>query len=385
MKILLVDDAEEIREPVQLSLEMGGHEITAASDGLEALEALKLGRFDLIITDIRMPNMDGLELLRQVKEDNPDQDVMIVTGYGDMDSSLEALRHGATNYLMKPINLEELGLAVAAVEKRQTMDRRFKEQEAKLIRARKMADLGLVAAGVAHEINNPNTFVRGNIQTLVKYWDMLGPYLDQENWSEYSRPSRLEFMIKEVPQILSAMLRGTERISKIVDGLATFTRSHTDGNLYAVDLNSCVLQALEQSGGVAGARGVITNLKTGLPPVRAAQTETVEIITELLRNSLKAVAERREPRVELKTFLAGTGEVILQVEDNGVGIKSSEREKIFTPFYSSDPRIGRPGLGLSKVYALVANFGGEISFTSQEEQGACFSVKFSVLNERTPT
>ena len=387
MNILLVDDSPPAREPLELQLQIIGHQTAAANDGLQALEIFHSERFDLIITDIRMPNMDGLELLKQVRRENPEMDVIMITGYGDMDSSLLALRYGACNYLMKPVSMEELSLAVQTVEKRQSLARRLKEQEAKLAQARKMADLGIVAGGVAHEINNPNTFIRGNIQTLQKFWEVMAPYLKQAVEAGVTPPDRLNFIIEELPKTLEAMLTGTERIKKIVENTATFTRLANNDGVISVDLNECVQGALNGLCGTLGMIGMDLRLTPDLPPVRGTRDAVMEIVTELIRNGARAVATRIGPRIAISTAKDPSGEAILTVEDNGAGIREEDRAKVFTPFFTTETRIGTPGLGLSKVYALARSFGGDVYFTSRHGHGSTFNVRlpFSDAGEQNET
>ena len=383
MKILLVDDSELAREPMELKLRLLGHEIATADHGGQALALYAPDAFDLVISDIRMPEVDGLELLRRIRQRNPEQDVILVTGYGDVESSIQALRHGAANYLMKPINLEELALAVERVAKKQALDRRFKEQEARLAHASKMADLGVVAAGMAHEINNPNTFVRGNVQTLQKFWEVLTPFLLAAVAAGVASPRQLDFIMAETPKVLTAMLDGTERIRKIVENTALFSRQLDLDVRKPVDVNLCVRKALSALHGEASSVEMIAGLTPDLPLVMAVEEDLVEIAGELLRNSLKAVSERQAPAIRVRTTRPSAFEVWIEVEDNGAGIRPEDQSRIFTPFFSTDHRVGRPGLGLSKVYALSRAMGGDAFFHSRLDQGTCFTVKLPALDERT--
>ena len=382
MKILFVDDSFSAREPMELHLQASGHQVTGVDDGETALAVLEGESFDLIITDIRMPKIDGLELLARVKSSDPDQDVIIITGHGDMKSSVEALRYGAANYLMKPVSLDELSIAVQAVAERQALARQLAEQDVRLRQARKMADLGIVAAGVAHEINNPNTFMRGNIQTLKKYWGMIEAYIEQAREADVEPPSQLDYVLKEIPGMLDAMLEGSDRIQRIVANASTIIRSQTNGKLLPVDLNACVREAIDRTSAEFGEVDVRFNPAPDLPPVRALDSEIVEIVRELLKNAVLAVKGVSKGAVDLITRLDGSGEVFLLVSDNGQGIPEDIREKVFTPFFSVDNQIGRPGLGLSKVYALVKQFGGETDFDSRRDKGTCFRVKLPSYVER---
>lgn len=373
MKILIVDDTKPARKPTEILLRAKGHQVFTADDGAEALTTCRNMDLDLVITDIRMPRMDGLTLLKHIKEEKPGLDVIIVTGYGDVNSSVEALRYGAANYIMKPVNLEEMAMAVAKTEERQALTRKLKEQEERLAQARKMAELGLIAAGVAHEINNPNTFIRGNVQTLKKFWEVLEPFYHQAVQSGITPPSKMDFITREMPKILEALLHGTDRIKKIVDSMASFTRLEANTQVTA-DLNDCVNETLSKETPDLSAIHVETCLAGHLPAVRASREGLEEIISELMRNSCKAVTNCPDPKVIIKTKHVSPEEIMLIVEDNGVGIKTDDQQKIFTPFFSTDPRIGQPGLGLTKLYALVRCFGGEVSFNSQENRGTVFQI-----------
>ena len=373
MNILVVDDSEPIRKPICIQLQRFGHTVETAADGLEGEACYVRGCFDLVITDIRMPRMDGLELLSRIKHLNPEQDVIIITGYGDMDSSLEALRLGAANYLMKPVNMEELGHAVEAVEAKLQMAARLREQECRLAEAKKMASLGLVSAGVAHEINNPNTFIRGNVQTLQKFWERLDPFVRRALEAGVERPAQLDFILEETPHLLEAMLAGTDRITGIVGKLSAFRQMDSIEALRAADFNGVILLVLESFG--PAAKVVRSQLDLTLPPVRADEHDLADIVRELVENSLEAVCEQPEAEIEIRTRESESGLVELSITDNGRGIRKEYHDKIFTPFFTTAPRIGRPGLGLSKVYALVKGLGGDVFFSSEEGKGATFTVR----------
>jgi len=382
MKILLVDDEEMVRKPFEKILAGSGHEVIPAGDGVEALEIFADRPVDLIITDLRMPRMDGLELLRRVKVLKPDQDLIIVTGYAEMDSTVEALRQGAANYLIKPVRLEELAIAVDRIEKQQARDRKLKEHETRLVQARKMADLGLLAGGVAHEINNPNTFVRGNAQTLQRFWPMVEQYARQAREAGVEPPAKLDFILQETPKIIDAMLEGTNRIKKIVEAMASFTWSDRDLPLIPVDINACIHKALDVLAEDLEAVEIKSDLQSNLRPVRGLPEELVDVVVEILTNSVKALQGRPDPRIEITTTEPSPYEVHLIVQDNGPGIKMEDQGRVFSPFFSGDPRIGQPGLGLSKVYAAVRRFGGEVTFSSEKNQGTTFIIRLPVGGER---
>jgi C4-dicarboxylate-specific signal transduction histidine kinase len=283
---------------------------------------------------------------------------------------------------MKPVNLVELAHAVQTVEKKQAMARRLKEQEVQLAQARKMADLGIVAAGVAHEINNPNTFVRGNLQTLKRYWDAIETFIREAKAAGVESPAKLDMIAREMPGMFKALIEGTDRIKTIVEKTTAFTRLNSENNLNGVDLNHCVTQALEYQTVEGKESAVETHLETGLPQVGGARDELVEVIVELLKNSLKAVKDQENPCIEIRTYQATPERICLEIRDNGPGIEEKHKDRIFTPFFTTESRIGRPGLGLSKAFALVTGFGGEIRFNNEEGGGARFTVNLPVFNER---
>ena len=383
MKILLVDDSLPAREPLEMQLRSLKHDLTTADDGLDAYAHFLQNSYDLVLTDIRMPNLDGLELLRLIKENKPDQDVVMVTGYGDMDSSLEALRLGACNYLLKPVSLDELTLAVRTIEQRQDMTRRLLEQEAKLNQARKMADLGLVAAGVAHEINNPNTFIRGNAQILEKFWALLNPYIRSAIKAGVPAPDKIDFILEEIPNTLDGILNGSERIRQIVEQTAAFTQPSDEDAWDPIDLNECISIVADKMRGELGDIRLNIELEQALPLVSGTWEGIKDIVTELVTNGSRALVGISDPKIDLKTIYGNSGKVTLSVTDNGIGIPLENQQKVFTPFFTSTPRIGRPGLGLSKIYALVRGYGGETYFTSKKGEGTRFHVKLNVYEQRT--
>lgn len=383
MNILLVDDTPYAREPIRLQLLRAGHEVQTADDGVQALAIFEAAPFDLVITDVRMPHMDGLELLKRIKALRPDQDIIMVTGYAELDSSVQALRLGASNYLLKPINMEELLISVERLAKRQEQDRRYKDHEERLIKARKMAEIGQVAAGVAHEINNPNTFVRGNAQILMKYWPIIDQYVRMASEGGLTPPDKLPAILTDVPHLLQAILDGTSRIKKIVDGMTVFTSADRDVGLQPVDVNMCIRKALTVCAESLEGICVRENLAPDLPPVKGQPEELTGLIVELLKNSITALRDRQEPVIEVATLQDSPSGIQLIVEDNGVGVKAQDQNKVFTPFYTSHAQIGRPGLGLSKVYTTVRRFEGDVSLTSTEGRGTRVAMRLAPFKERS--
>lgn len=129
MKLLVVDDEEPLRLLFRQRLSEAGHEVALAADGGEAIQMIRSARFDVVITDLKMPVLDGLGVLSAVKEEHADTDVIIMTAYASVDSAIDAMRKGATDYLCKPFEFDELYLRLEKIAEKRELARAFSSVE----------------------------------------------------------------------------------------------------------------------------------------------------------------------------------------------------------------------------------------------------------------
>lgn len=380
MKILLADDTVQARQPMEIMLTRYGHEVITADNGMDALTLYQEHKPDLLITDVVMPKMTGLDLSAQVKEINDDQDIIIITGYGDIDLAIQALRLGASNYLLKPVDLRDLNLAVTRVQKKLEITQRLEQQEISLARARKMADMGLIAAGLAHEINNPNTFIRGNLQTLKRFWQKIGPainkVLEQDNYMDQNS----KYLLGEIPDILNEMMAGTDRINKITQSLSKLVASAKDAAKDSLDVNHCLMTTVESMEPDLIDIGLRLDLEPNLPKTLGGKDDLCMAFMEIIKNAIESVAETQNPAISISSATHSAREITVSIKDNGCGIPDDLKENVLTPFFSTNSKIGRPGLGLSKAYAIVSHLGGELFFVSQQGQGSNFTIKLNSVS-----
>jgi len=173
-KILLVDDEEDIREVLNLSLSDLGCDVLEAENGEDALRIFKAERPPIVLTDIKMPGMDGIDLLQKIKHENPDTEVIMITGHGDMDLAIESLKHEATDFITKPINVNVLEIALQrASEKIVTRQklREYTENLEKLIHEKTelqshLSSLGLMIGSISHAIKGLLTGLDGGMYLL---------------------------------------------------------------------------------------------------------------------------------------------------------------------------------------------------------------------------
>jgi PAS domain S-box-containing protein len=126
-KILLIDDEPDILRVLGISLKADGYDVIPALNGAEGLEAFAKEKPSIVITDIKMPGMDGIEVLEKIKELDPDTEVIIITGHGDIDNAIESLKYGASDFINKPVRDEALSIALARAKEKLDIRRKLKE------------------------------------------------------------------------------------------------------------------------------------------------------------------------------------------------------------------------------------------------------------------
>ncbi len=402
--ILVVDDEEIIRLYLNDLLSEMGHQVVTAADGVEAIHEIETGFYDLIFTDIKMPGADGIQVLKKAKEVCPDAEVVVVTGFASVENAAAAVHYGAYDYVTKPFErvemihslVERVGRSIRLrrenrrlmLELRmrnlelkrnvQSLEDALKEVEEKqraLIHADRMSSLGVLAAGVAHEINNPTTFIRGNLQTLQKFWEILAPVLAGENGSGVPDPKKLRFVCEETPGLIRDMLVGTDRITRIVSGLRAFAHPEGPAERAPADPHACIEDALALvESSVPENVEVVRDFCADPPQVPIALQPMTQVFVNLLLNAIQAVEGQDRGRVTVRSQ-PEEGAFRVDVIDDGVGMTDAVLEKVFDPFFTTKPVDKGTGLGLSILLGIVQDHGGSVATASTPGAGSCFSVR----------
>ncbi|MEN3002397.1 MAG: ATP-binding protein [Armatimonadota bacterium] len=375
--ILVVDDEEDLRYVLTRQLLMGGFQVDTASDGEEAIQKLREREYPVIVTDMKMPRKDGLSVIQAAHELHPETEIIVLTGHGTLENALQAFKAGNIfEYLLKPLDdIAVLNTIVERALERRNLRRHnrllfeqlqqayeeLKRKSEALIQNEKMSAIGQLAAGVAHELNNPLTAVLGFAQIIHEKLKGKRP----ENWSdaEYGR----------LMQALENMMQGVYRSREIVSTLLRFARHTRPEQRSLVNINQVLSDTFVFTEHVLLRHGIVLQkqLAPELPPVWGNASRLQQVFTNLLIN-----AQQATPAGGTITVISEPSDdpkgVWVYVEDTGEGIPPDALEHIFEPFYTRKEE--GTGLGLSIARQVVLEHHGQIHVTSEVGKGTRFSI-----------
>jgi len=266
---------------------------------------------------------------------------------------------------------------------RETMDLKQKQ----LIQADKMATLGILISGIAHEINNPNNFILLNVRLFTKIWEDIKPIL-QEYYDEHG-----DFVLggmaysssfEKVNESLTGILNGANRIQKIVRSLTHFARNDSGYLNQDVDLRTVIDNASLIAGNLI--RNSTDNFKIEVdentPTVKGNYQQLEQVLINIINNACQALIDKKD---EIKISLEYNSDkklVLLKVKDSGEGIPEEKLKHIFDPFYTTKREKGGTGLGLSISYNIIKNHGGDMTIESESGKGTTCTVSlpYSIEN-----
>src|SRR5438270_2025035 len=413
-RILIVDDDEAVSGLFRTYLSER-YECYTASNFDEAVALLQSKEFMLVLSDMIMPGRSGIELLREINARFPETAVIMVSGIDRTQRVLDAVRLGAFDYLIKPCELDVLGMTVeralerhallhnarqykldlerSNAELRQSkaeLEHRKSELErlqAQIVHTEKMASLGQLAAGVAHELNNPAGFIYSNIALLKDYIkrlerclttfdDLALPPAAAERIREMKTEIGYDDILMDLDSILSDCHIGAERIRDIVQNLRLFSRLD-EAELKPVDLNEGIEATLRLLS-IYYKSGRIRLLRDygELPQVNCYAAQLNQVWMNLLINAAQAIGEA-EGEVRIKTQCEGEN-VIVSVSDTGTGIEPEHLRNIFNPFFTTKPVGEGTGLGLSISHGVIVRHGGAVVVDSTPARGTTFTITIPV-------
>ncbi|MCF6177935.1 MAG: response regulator [Geopsychrobacter sp.] len=404
--ILIIDDDLFIRELLQRILCDEGFDCDVAASAEEALELLEQKNYGLAISDIRMPEMDGLEFLDCVQQRWPELQVVIGSGLDDRDTALEALRRGAVGYMLKPFEpvevlvhasnalwLRQLEIAhrkrcLSLEQEVESCNQELKCRHRKMVEQEKLASLGQLSAGVAHEVNNPTGYIASNLSTLKKYLNRLEEYLRvqesliTENCSgeglqkikTLRKRLKVDNALEDAVEIIADSLEGTERIRRIVMGLKNFSRKESE-EMQPVDINQILDETLALCWNELTYKADVVREFADLPLISGLPQKLSQVFLNLLVNAAQAIEGRGTIRVQTRK-IHNIIEVL--ISDTGSGISDENLEKIFEPFFTTKEAGVGTGLGLAILKEILALHKGEIWVESQVGKGTTFGVRLPV-------
>lgn len=366
--ILVVDDEKEIREFLSKALtRIAGFHVDMAVDGEEALRKIEQDKHDLILTDLKMPKKDGLQLITEIARTKPEILTILMTGHGTIDSALEAMKRGASDYLTKPINLDELVLRIQKVLDEKQRFVSMKGYIAQLERAnqelKKVDEMKSEFVSVAsHELRTPLATIKNAVQLVLK------GKAGEVNEIQANFLSMAEKNINRLTNILNDLLD----LSRIESGKVGMKIEELDlrGPIDFV-LSSLKTQADAKLVRLEG------DVPKDLPFVYGDREKVAQILTNLVGNALKFTPEGGAVTVSAGLSDTVRNAVGVSIHDTGIGIPADQLEKIFEKFHQVETPLHHSasgtGLGLAITKGLVEAHQGHIWVESEVGKGSTFT------------
>lgn len=406
-KILVVDDAPTICHFLKLLLEGAHYSVTVATSGESALAQMAKEQFDLIIVDKNLGDTDGLAVCRTARELNPDMARIIMTADPSVESAIAAVEEDIFSYLLKPLQKEhvliksrraldrvrlvrereearaEMQIAKEALEKRsqeleQTVNQLLHTQT-RLLESEKLVSVGMLAAGVAHEINNPACFILPNLEYIKRG----AKNLEQLATTAGASADKLASEVHHIDCMVDRCLQGVARIQKVVSTLQLFSRRDPVETI-PIDLNVVCGDLLDIITHELGDRVKLEiNLQT-IPKVQGRPKEMALVVLNLLLNAQRSVFSKSTAEKQFIQLETGIKDIFvyLRVSDSGQPIALDTREQALDPLLLGRSAKGEsqlsPHLNLSVVREIINRYGGELHIHSTD-QGNTLEAVFHAL------
>ncbi len=428
--VLYIEDDIANKTLIGKLLSAAGYQVLEADNGLDGIQLAREENPDLILMDMSMPGLDGYETTTRLKSAKATAKIPVVavTAHamkGDRERTLAA---GCDGYIAKPINVDifieqlesylegkqeqlpqqeergylkeysrklverleekvrELGDANSQLEVRvaEGVEELHKTQE-QLMQNEKMAAIGQLAAGVAHEINNPVGFINSNLNSLVRYMDNVIEIIDIYQAAEpvlaqqevfaarvahVKKNFDLDYIKSDVPELINECIEGTARVKQIVLNLKEF--SHVDeAEWQLADLHQGLDSTLNIVNNEIKYKAEVLKEYGELPLIECIASQINQVFMNLLVNAAHAIDEFGT--ISICTGVKGE-EAWIEIRDSGHGIAPEHLKRLFEPFFTTKPVGTGTGLGLSLSFGIVKKHGGRIDVQSEEGQGTCFTV-----------
>ncbi|NEO84126.1 MAG: response regulator [Spirulina sp. SIO3F2] len=415
--ILIVDDNPTNLAVLSEAIAPAGWEVLVAIDGASSIEQAAYANPDLILLDVMMPQLDGFETCSRLKQNPKTEDIPVIfmTALNDANEKVKGLSLGAVDYITKPFNKEEviarvkihLKLRQLTQTLEQKVDERtkqlnqtveqLKQSQLQVIQSEKLSSLGQLVAGIGHEINNPISFVDGNLEHLEDYIDDLIEHLDlyEEEIpesptavAEHAEDIDLPYLREDLPQVLQSMRVGTQRIVNISHSLRVFARAdQTNKVLFNVEdgLKSTLL--------ILNHRLKANNERPefqihcdfgNVPELKCYPGQLNQVFMNLLANAIDALDEQiataptanLAPQITIRTSQLDEKNCLkIQISDNGPGMSAQTQAQVFDYMFTTKPVGKGTGLGLSICQQIIAQqHGGKLTVQSELGQGTTFTI-----------
>ena len=422
--ILIVDDTPDNLRLLSAMLTAQGYEVRKALSGKMALTACQMLLPDVVLLDINMPQMNGYEVCRQLKSDEKTSGVPVIfiSALDDVLDKVKAFDVGGVDYITKPFNGTEVllrienqinlrWLQIKLQEKnlllQQALDD-LKAAQVQQIQNEKMAALGQMVAGIAHEVNNPISFIYGNLDYTHQYVQSLVSLIEVYQ-EEYPQPTNkiqqiiqdtdLNFVTEDLQKLMGAMYRGVDRIRSMVSALQNFSR-HDEAQMKQVDIHQGIestLVMLQHRLKETETRPAIHIVKEygRLPLATCYASELNQVFMHLLNNAIDALDKQGnraahrgtfkdkvpqfQPQIRISTQSLPDNRIRISIADNGEGIDEEVLSRLFDPFFTTKPVGEGSGLGLSISHQIVVQkHKGMLNCTPLPDEGAEFAIEIPI-------